>query len=210
MREKGLQLRWIGAAAFLAATTIVVSFAVAYLVNGTLLKSVPVVDMRAYGGTTFEDLRDLELWRMALAQMLHVKMPHMLFNAVCLFLLGSLLENVIGPAKLLLLWLVAGGIATVISPVLVEAPWNVGTGASQAVFAFAGCAAVFAMARRLSRRWTIGLVALAVLPGLLLDFVFAGYPKPGHVAGFFLGAVFGLIYLRLRQRTSDVAVSGGA
>jgi membrane associated rhomboid family serine protease len=205
MRENVLQLRWISAATFLAITTIFVSFTVAYLVNGTFLNSVRMTDLRTYGGTTVEDLRNFEVWRVPLAQMLHAKIPHMLFNAMCLLLLGNLLEKVIGPLKLLLLWLFAGGIATIISPVFVEAPWNVGTGASQAIFAFAGCAAVFAVARILDLRWAIGLIALAVFPGLLLDFIYAGYPKLGHVAGVFFGVVFGLVYLRCSQHTSGVA-----
>lgn len=208
MRQGVRQLRWTSAATFLAVMTIIVSLAVAYLVNDTVWNSVRMIDLRAYGGTTFEDLRNFEIWRIPVAQMLHAKMPHMLFNVVCLFLLGSLLEKVIGPLKLLLLWLVAGGLATIISPVFVEAPWNVGTGASQAIFAFAGCAAVFAIARILNPRWAIGFIALAVAPGLLLDFIFGGYPKPGHVAGVLFGAIFGLVLLRFSHPTAGVARNG--
>ncbi len=110
--KTGLHPRWLSAAAGLALLTVAVSFTVAYLVNGSLLKTVNVVDLRTYGGTTFEDLRNLELWRLALAQTLHAKPPHMLFNALCLFLLGSLLEHAIGAVRLLLIWLIAGGAAT--------------------------------------------------------------------------------------------------
>jgi len=183
--------------------TVIVSLAVAYVANGSILSSVRVVDLRAFGGTTFEDIRNFEIWRLAIAQMLHAKMLHMLFNALCLFLLGNLLESTMGPLRLLLLWGIAGGIATAASPMLVEAPWNVGTGASQAVFAFAGCMAVFAAARVIDRTPALGLIAFSIVPGLLLDFVFGGYPKPGHVIGFILGTAFGLVYLRVPARFRD-------
>jgi hypothetical protein len=70
------------------------------------------------------------------------------------------------------------------------------------VFAFAGFAAVFAAARRISRTWSIGLIALAVIPGVVLDLLFAGYPKPGHVAGLIFGALFGFAVLMVPLRPS--------
>lgn len=196
MHVSSLHLRWLSASTFLAALTMIASLAVAYLVNGSALSTVGLIDLRAYGGTTFEDLRNLELWRLATAQLLHAKMPHMLFNALCVLLLGTLLENKIGSLMLFTIWLVAGGVATVMSPVLVNAPWNVGTGASQAVFAFAGCAVVLAICHVIDRMWTFILVAISAIPGTLLDLVTAGYPKPGHVAGFLLGTAFGVLLLR--------------
>jgi len=202
MRKAGLNLRWHSAATYLSVLTIIVSLTVAYLVNGSFVSTVRMVDLRSYGGTTFEDIRNFELWRIAFAQMLHSKMPHMLFNAACLYLLGRLIEDASGGFTMLAVWLVAGGAATVLSPILVDAPWNVGTGASQAVFAFAGFAAVFAAARRISRTWSIGLIALAVIPGVVLDLLFAGYPKPGHVAGLIFGALFGFAVLMVPLRPS--------
>jgi membrane associated rhomboid family serine protease len=200
MHQNGLRLRLFSAATCLAVLTVSVSLGVAYLANGSFLKIVRVADLRHYGGTTFEDLRHLELWRIALAQMVHTKIPHMWLSAGCLLLLGGLLETTIGPWKLLLIWLLAGGAATAVSPVLVEAPLNVGTGSTQAVFAFAGCAAVLAAARRIDRRWALAIVTPTVISGVLLDLLFEGYPKPGHVTGFLFGAASGLVLLKLRPR----------
>lgn len=194
MQNKGFQLRFFSAASFLTILTVIVSFTVAFLHNGTLFAPIRIVDLRSYGGTTFEDLCELQLWRIPVAQTLHVKPLHMLLNALGLLLMGSLLERAIGPVKLFIVWLVAGGIATAFSPILVEAPWNVGTGASQATFAFAGCASMLAVTRDINRKWAIGLIALIVVPGLLLDFIFAGYPKPGHVSAYLLGAAFGMAF----------------
>jgi hypothetical protein len=34
----------------------------------------------------------------------------------------------------------------------------------------------------------------------LIDFAFAGYPKPGHLAGVFFGCVLGFVWRRYRRR----------
>ncbi|HET6390199.1 rhomboid family intramembrane serine protease [Hyphomicrobium sp.] len=198
MIDRPRTIRWFSAASFLALATVTVSLAVAYHLNGSLFKTAQVADLRSYGGTTFEDLAHLELWRLATAQLVHAKIPHMLFNALCLFLLGSLLQQAIGSLRLIFLWLVAGGLATAISPVLIEAPWNVGTGASQAVFAFAGCSVVLAIFGAIDWRPAFGLAALVLVTGLALDLAYAGYPKPGHVSGFIFGAALGAVFIRLR------------
>jgi rhomboid protease GluP len=128
------------------------------------------VEVRAYGGTTFDDIMNFELWRLFSSQMVHVKMPHMLYNALCLLLVGSVVERRIGSIRTVLIWLLAGGSATVVSPILIEAPWNVATGASQATFAFSGCALVFVFASSCERLWVACLIALVLVPGVALDF----------------------------------------
>jgi len=184
------------ASSCLAAVTILTSMIVAYLVHGTILTSVNVVDLRKFGGTTFEDLANFEIWRICTAQLIHSKFPHMLFNALCLYLLGNALEQQLGGIAILTIWLIAGGIATVVSPILVMPPWNVGTGASQACFALAGCALVCASTSPIDRKTLIILSLVTVLPGLVLDLTYVGYPKLGHTVGLVLGACFGLYYAR--------------
>src|SRR5689334_11839350 len=121
------RLRWLSVSALLAGMTVVVSLSVSYLANHEFFSTVKIPVLRSYGGTTFEDIKNLELWRVITAQLIHAKQAHMLLNALCLFLLGSLVESKVGGFRTFLLWLIAGGIATVISPMLIEAPWNVGT-----------------------------------------------------------------------------------
>lgn len=189
-------VRWLRVSTLLALLTIATTLTVAYLVNGSVMATVNLADLRRFGGTTFEDIGHFELWRLVAAQLIHAKMAHMLLNAAGLFLLGNAIEPVIGGMRVLLLWLVAGGIATWISPLLIEAPWNVGTGASQATFAFAGCAAFLAVTGRVPPLLSWILVAFVLLPGVTLDFTSGGYPKPGHVSGLLIGGLMGLIYGR--------------
>nr|WP_321482747.1 rhomboid family intramembrane serine protease [uncultured Cohaesibacter sp.] len=188
--------------AILAMTTIVASVLVAYDANGSLFSTVKVAALRDYGGTTFADIKNLELWRLITAQLVHVKQGHMLYNAVCLLLVGSLVESKIGPARAFVIWLVAGGLATYVSPIGIEAPWNVGTGASQAVFALAAVALVLICHREVNRMLGGILVALALIPGLALDLMTAGYPKPGHAVALCLGSLLGLLFHH-RARAQD-------
>ncbi|MCY1232045.1 Rhomboid family protein [compost metagenome] len=186
-----VQSRWLSVSATLAILTIAVSLSVSYCANHQLFGPVKISVLRSYGGIAFEDVWNLELWRLAAAQLIHAKQAHMLLNALCIFLLGSLLESKLGGVWTFLIWLIAGGTATAISPILIEPPWNVGTGASQATFAFAGCATVLALFGVFNRKLAWTLIALVVLPGFSLDLIYPGYPKPGHVVGFALGMIFG-------------------
>ncbi len=180
--------------AILAMATIIASVFVAYHANGSPFSTVKVAVLRDYGGTTFADIRNFELWRLITAQNIHVKQGHMLYNAICLLLVGGLVESKIGPARVLVIWLFAGGLATYVSPIGVEAPWNVGTGASQAVFALAAAVLVLIFYREVERMRGGILVAFALIPGLALDFMTAGYPKPGHAVALCLGGLLGLLF----------------
>ncbi len=187
---------------FLAAATAAGSLWVAVMAGGSPLATVGVDELHGYGGVAINDLLRLEVWRLVSAQLIHAKIGHMALNVVTLLLVGGTLERAIGAARLLIVWLLGGGLATLISPILVEAPWNIGTGASQATFAFAGCLAVLILARALKPAWAWFTVAMTLIPGLALDFVFGGYPKPGHVAGLLLGVLFGLLFLSMPTKVT--------
>jgi rhomboid protease GluP len=193
--------RWISVSAALTILTIVTSLFVSYSANYHFFSTVKMPVLRSYGGTTFEDLKNLELWRVVTAQLIHAKQAHMLLNALCLFLLGSLVESKLGGLRTFSIWLIAGGVATALSPIFIEAPWNVGTGASQATFAFAGCAAALTIFGFMKQNPAWILIALVVVPGLTLDLIYGGYPKPGHVVGLVLGFIFGRLYLRCGSTT---------
>ncbi len=180
----------------LAALTLVTSMVVAALVTGRPIATTPIVELATWGGVRWSNVTDFELWRIATAQLVHVKGLHMLYNVVSLALAGALVERVAGPVRVLVVWLVAGGAATLLSPILIEPPFNVGTGASQAVLSLAGCAGVFVLRGALPGLWPKVILALCLAPAFALDFIFAGYPKPGHLAGLAFGAAFGWWFSR--------------
>lgn len=170
----------------LCAATVGLSVHAAIEVSGSWLGRVRIVELERYG-LRLSHLRDLELWRLITAQLIHVKQPHVLSNVICLLWLGTAVERHLGATRLLLLWLIGGGIATLLSTLFVAHPWNLGTGASQAIMAIAGAGLWLAKAG-IDRSRSL-LLPLAVTIGLAmaLDLIYAHYPKPGHVAGLALG-----------------------
>lgn len=170
----------------LCAATAVVSVHVATEISGTWLGAVRIVELESYG-LRIRYIGELELWRLITAQLVHVKQPHMLSNVFCLLLVGTAVERHVGFIRLLALWLIGGSSAMLISTLFFAPPWNLGTGASQAIMAIAGAGLGLAMTG-VDRSKTLLLpVAFTIAVALALDLVFAHYPKPGHVAGLVLG-----------------------
>ena len=91
----------------LCVATAVVSVHAAIEISGSWLGRVRIVELERYG-LRFEHLRDLEIWRLVTAQLVHVRQPHMVSDVVCLLLVGSAVERHVGPVRLLTLWLVGG------------------------------------------------------------------------------------------------------
>lgn len=170
----------------LCAATVAVSVDAALGISGTWLGKVRIVELENYG-LRLRYIRELELWRLITAQLVHVKQPHMLLNVVCLLLVGTAVERHLGFIRLLVLWLIGGSIATMVSTLFVTAPWNLGTGASQAIMAIAGAGLWLTITGVNRSKLLLWSVAFTIAVALGLDLIFAHYPKPGHVAGLFVG-----------------------
>lgn len=179
----------------LAAATATMSVYAAIEISGTWPGRVRIVQLENYG-LRFEHLRELELWRLITAQLVHVKQPHMVSDVFCLLLIGSAVERHVGFIRLLVLWLIGGSMATLFSTLFVTPPWNLGTGASQAIMAIAGAGLWLALTG-VDRSKSLQLrLAFTIALALALDLIHAHYPKPGHVAGVLLGL---LIASRFRK-----------
>jgi len=170
----------------LCVATLALSIHAAIEISGTWFGKVRIVQLEDYG-LRFSHLRDFELWRLVTAQLVHVKQAHMLGSVFCLLLVGAAVERHVGFVRLFLLWLVGGSLATLISPIFIQPPWNLGTGASQAIMAIVGAGLWLARSgidRSKSLLWPM---ALSITMTFGLDLIFSHYPKPGHVAGLVLG-----------------------
>jgi rhomboid protease GluP len=177
----------------LCAATATVSVHAAIEVSGTWLGRVRIVELERYG-LRFMYLREFELWRLITAQLVHVKQPHMVSDVFCLLLVGTAVERHVGFIRLLVLWLIGGSIATLISTLFVTPPWNLGTGASQAIMAIAGAGLWLALTGVDRSKFLLFSVAFAIALALTLDLIHAHYPKPGHVAGVLLGLLIASRY----------------
>src|SRR5262245_35615630 len=89
---------------FLAVATVTVSFTIATNVRGSPWRSVPILQLRYYGGVDNSQLTQGEWWRLITAQFVHVKQAHMLFTTAALLLLGAAVERATNHLTLALVW----------------------------------------------------------------------------------------------------------
>lgn len=183
----------------LCAATVALSVHAAIEISGTWLGKVRIVQLEDYG-VRFRHLQDLELWRLVTAQLVHVKQPHMVSDVVCLLWVGTAVERHVGAIRLLVLWLIGGSLATLTSTLFVPPPWNLGTGASQAIMAIAGAGLWLALTGVDRSRSLTVPVAFAMTVALTIDLVHVHHPKPGHVAGLLIGLSIASLY-RTAART---------
>jgi len=163
------------------------------LVGGYPWSTVNITNFHQYGGVTTELLQNGEWWRIATSQLVHVKQGHMLLNVVLLFFLSLYIERSVGGIRLLTAWLIGGGLGTYASTLFwVPPPWNVGTGASQALMSLTAFCIVLARKGYSYPKWIKRTVVITVIANLALDLLFAGYPKPGKIIGFATGWLVGL------------------
>jgi Uncharacterized membrane protein (homolog of Drosophila rhomboid) len=183
--------------------TLLYSMYVAFSVTGSLLGNVKIILLEPYGGVTFSHLASLELWRLFASQLIHAYQVHMLYNVLSLAILGFFLERYIHAIKFFFLWFIAGAVGTLISTLFVTPPWNLGTGASQAVLGIAAFGLVLYLKGISSSKWLLVALCFSLIPAFALDFIYAGYPKPGHIVGALIGTIAGFVYLKKANKAQQ-------
>ena len=143
----------------------------------------------------FPPLTAQEPWRMLTVALVHSDRSifHIVFNMYSLWVLGPLLESLIGRARFGAVYVLSafgGSVA-----VLWLAPLSVVVGASGAIFGLLG--AFFVIQRRLGSR-NIQLVVIIAI-NLALGFLIPGVSWQSHVGGLLIGAALAWIMLRTRR-----------
>ncbi|WP_394553746.1 rhomboid family intramembrane serine protease [Agromyces sp. MMS24-JH15] len=140
----------------------------------------------------------MEPWRLITSVFVHSTslIFHVLLNMYTLWIFGQLLEGLLGRARFLALYLIAG-LGGSVGVVWLSDPNTAVVGASGAIFGLMG--AFLVIQRRLGGQTTQLLVLLAI--NLVIGFV------PGwniawqaHLGGLVTGALVGLIYVETRRR----------
>lgn len=182
------------AAVLISLATALYSMYVAFDVTGNVLGNVKIIQLERYGGVAFSHIVNLELWRLFASQLIHARQVHMLYSVLCLVLLGFSLIRHTSNLNFILLWFVSGAVGTLVSTLFVSPPWNLGTGASQAVLGIASFGFVLWLRGVDSSKRFATVVLLSLIPAFTLDLIFAGYPKPGHIASVLLGMIAGVVH----------------
>ncbi|WP_308201781.1 rhomboid family intramembrane serine protease [Cellulomonas fimi] len=150
----------------------------------------------------------VEPWRFVTAAFLHSPggVVHLAVNMLALWMIGPYLEQALGRARFVTLYLMSalgGSVAVVLLADALDA-WNVGVlGASGAIFGLFG--AVLVVMRRLGGdvRGILVVIGLNVVVG----FVVSGISWPAHLGGLFTGLALGAAYAYApAERRRQVAV----
>ncbi len=135
-----------------------------------------------------------QYWRLITAMFLHFGFEHLAYNMFSLIFLGDILENIVGPVRYLIVYLVGGlgGNALSLFMSVQSGSYKVSAGASGAIFAVMGAFFYIALRNRNSfgkdgmRRLGI-MVVLMIMQGLVDRGVDQSAHMGGLISGFLLG-----------------------
>jgi membrane associated rhomboid family serine protease len=144
-----------------------------------------------------------EWWRLFTAMFLHASFFHLAVNMYSLYFVGSIMEQVIGRWRFLLLYLASGLAGS--AGALVLSPTTPTVGASGAIFGVLGGLFVLERRRHIS---TGGQVAGLIVLNLVITFAFSSsISVGGHVGGLIAGMVLMIALLQFRRSALYSVVS---
>jgi membrane associated rhomboid family serine protease len=136
-----------------------------------------------------------EWWRLFTAMFLHASFFHLAVNMYSLYYVGTIMEQVIGRWRFLLLYLASGLAGS--AGALVLSPLTPTVGASGAIFGVLGGLFILERRRHIA---TGGQVAGLIVLNLVITFAFAGsISVGGHVGGLIGGMALMLALLHFRR-----------
>src|SRR3989338_3448675 len=148
-----------------------------------------------------------QIWRFLTAIFLHGSLIHLVYNIFALVLFGSIVERLAGGKKFLIIFFASGIFANIVSAMFYPSS----LGASGAIFGIIGA---LVLIRPGMTVWAFGLPMPMILAGILWatgDLLgaygyLAGNPidntgNIAHIAGMFIGIIFGFF---LREKRTNV------
>lgn len=150
--------------------------------------NIKLLDM---GGLVHFNVVHGEWYRLITSMFLHFNFEHILMNMLSLFIFGKIVEAIIGPMKMLILYIISGLFGNFLS--LSFNTDTVSAGASGAIFGLIGAIIVMMIISKVYSRKMIGqlLIALVILIGFSL--LLSNVNIMAHLGGFISGLL--LIYI---------------
>src|SRR3989339_107325 len=135
-----------------------------------------------------------EIWRFVTSIFLHADIMHIAYNLFALILFGMILESIVGSRNFLIVFIVSGILANIISVNFYDSS----LGASGAIFGVIGALIIV---RPTLTVWAFGLPMPIFIAGILWAFVdLMGVLSPSnvaniaHLSGMFFGLLLGLLF----------------
>lgn len=184
---------------------------IVFFLNEMIGSNLDTEFMLNHGAMYTPYIKDSSEWyRYFTALFLHFGIRHLLNNMLLLYVLGNYLERYLGRIKFLILYLVSGIGANVLSGLLSyhQGKAVVSAGASGAVFAVLGGLiwVILANRGRLENLTAEKMVFMAVL-ALYYGFSSTGVDNAAHVAGLIIGFILSvLLYWKKSSRIMRTAL----
>ena len=128
-------------------------------------------------------------WQLLTAMFVHVGILHIGFNMYFLLMLGRQLEAILGPKRLIMVYLVSGFVGNLIT-LFVLPPNSVSAGASGALFGIVGT--LIAIAGVVGRNMQGAIINAFVL--FLINSILPGVNAFAHLGGLVTGIAIGYYY----------------
>ena len=137
-----------------------------------------------------------DYWRLVTPIFMHAGFAHMLFNSFSLILFGPALEQLLGKAKFILLYLVTG-IAANLATLMLEPLTYTHVGSSGAIFGLFGFYISIIMFRKamLSRENSQTIMTIAII-AVVMTFVQSNINITAHIFGMLAGFLTGAAIYR--------------
>ncbi len=147
-----------------------------------------------------------QYYRAFTAMWLHASFQHIFFNMLALLIVGPAVEVLLGKARFVALYLLAG-LGGSVGSYLLSPPYDLGVGASGAIMGVMGAYVVIGLRRRLPVAPVVGLLVLNLVIGF-----WGTIDWRAHLGGFATGCLVALLYDSagsLRDRRAGIALTVG-
>ncbi|MGH2447833.1 MAG: rhomboid family intramembrane serine protease [Chloroflexota bacterium] len=186
----------------------VLVFAALYATGG-----LSIANLVRFGALVPALVQDGQWYRLFSSMFLHAGIPHILFNMLSLFVVGTVAERLYGSLRFLGIYLGAGLIGSLVSfgySLIAGDPHIVGVGASGAIFGAAGALTTlrfqpsYVIPAELRQRISASMVPLVAL-SLLLSYLTPHVDNSAHIGGLLGGIALSFLF-PLYRRTRGVGL----
>ena len=166
-------------------------FALMFLFYGFQYSSTEALSyFGAVRGYTIQET-PMEFWRVFAAIFVHIGLEHFVVNMLTLYFLGRQIEDIFGPWKFLILYLMSGVMGNLF--VVYFSPENLAAGASTALFGLFASVVVLRYATRNYYLQQLGQSYMSLLAVNLIISFLPGISLAGHLGGLVGGALGAVI-----------------
>jgi membrane associated rhomboid family serine protease len=192
-------------------TTAIIAVNIGAFVLDAILRAAGVGSLLEAGAMIPALVARGEWYRLVTAMFLHVGLFHLALNGFALYVFGGLVEQVLGSARFLGIYLVTGFAGSAVSFAFGD-PARAAVGASGAVFGLLGAWLAYNLRRRslglaqANVRWVLMLLAINLAFGLILPRI----DWLAHLGGLAAGLVGGFLIEGVGRRAARTASQIGA